>query len=169
MRRAAVLLCLPLSLCSILLAACGFQLRGTADVPFQTIYVPSVAGGIGLDLKRNIQGGTRAKVVEEAKQAEAVLDIVEETREKEILSLSGTGRVREFQLRYRVGFRVHDGKGKDFVPTNTVTLVRDITFNDTEVLAKETEEQLLYRDMQSDMVQQVLRRLAAAKPAAQAQ
>jgi LPS-assembly lipoprotein len=162
MRLAAALLCL-------LLAACGFQLRGTADVPFQTIFVPAVAGGIGLELKRNIQAGTRAKVVDEAKQAEAILDILQETREKEILSLTGTGRVREFQLRYRVGFRVHDGKGRDFVPSNVVTLVRDITFNDTDVLAKESEEQLLYRDMQSDMVQQILRRLAAAKPAAQAQ
>ena len=161
MRLASALLC-------VLLAACGFQLRGTADVPFETIFVPAVAGGIGLELKRNIQAGTRAKVVDEAKQAEAILDILQETREKEILSLTGTGRVREFQLRYRVGFRVHDGKGRDFVPSNVVTLVRDITFNDTDVLAKETEEQLLYRDMQSDMVQQILRRLAAAKPAAQA-
>jgi len=161
MRLASALLC-------VLLAACGFQLRGTADVPFETIFVPAVAGGIGLELKRNIQAGTRAKVVETAKQAEAVLDILEETREKEILSLTGTGRVREFQLRYRVGFRVHDGKGREFVPANRVTLVRDISFNDTDVLAKETEEQLLYRDMQSDMVQQILRRLAAAKPAAQA-
>jgi LPS-assembly lipoprotein len=160
MRTLCVLLCL-------LPAACGFQLRGTADVPFQTIFVPAATAGIGLELKRNIQAGTRAKVVDEAKQAEAVLDILEETREKEILSLTGTGRVREFQLRYRVGFRVHDGKGRDFVAGTRVTLVRDITFNDTDVLAKETEEQLLYRDMQSDMVQQILRRLAAAKPAAE--
>ena len=158
----ALLLALPLAL-----AACGFQLRGTADVPFETIYVPTVAGGIGLELKRNIQAGTRAKVVDDAKQAEAILEFTQESREKEILSLTGTGRVREFQLRYRVGFRVHDGKGRDFVPANTVVLLRDITFNDSDVLAKETEEQLLYRDMQSDMVQQILRRLSVAKPAAE--
>jgi LPS-assembly lipoprotein len=169
MRILSALLCLPLCVTSLLLAACGFQLRGTADVPFQTIYVPSSGGGIGLELRRNIQAGTKAKVVDDAKQAEAVLEFTQEAREKEILSLTGTGRVREFQLRYRVGFRVHDGKGRDFLPVNTVVLVRDISFNDTDVLAKEAEEQLLYRDMQSDMVQQILRRLAAAKPAAQAQ
>jgi LPS-assembly lipoprotein len=157
------------TLACLLLAACGFQLRGTAEVPFGTIYVPLAAGGIGLDLKRNIQAGTRAKVVDDAKQAEAVLEFTEETRSKEILSLTGTGRVREFQLRYRVGFRVHDGKGRDFVPASTVMLVRDISFNDSDVLAKESEEQLLYRDMQSDMVQQILRRLAASKPPAAAQ
>jgi LPS-assembly lipoprotein len=166
MRIPAVLLCLPFCACSLLLAACGFQLRGTADVPFQSIYVPSVAGGLGLELRRNIQAGTRAKVVDDAKQAEAVLEFSQETREKEILSLTGQGRVREFQLRYRVGFRVHDGKGRDYVPPTMVVLVRDISFNDTDVLAKESEEQLMYRDMQSDMVQQIMRRLAAAKPAA---
>jgi len=42
-------------------------------------------------------------------------------------------------------------------------LSRDVTFNDTEILAKEAEEQLLFRDMQADMVQQIIRRLAAAK------
>ena len=156
----------PALLC-VLLAACGFQLRGTADVPFQTIYLPPVTGGIGLELKRNIQAGTRAKVVDSPKDAEAVLEFTQDSREKEILSLTGTGRVREFQLRYRVGFRVHDGKGREFVPATTVVLLRDISFNDTDVLAKESEEQLLYRDMQSDMVQQILRRLAAAKPAAE--
>ena len=161
MRALAALLCL-------LPAACGFQLRGSADVPFQTIYVPLVsAGGIGLELKRNIQAGTSAKVVDEAKDAEAVMEFTAEAREKEILSLTGTGRVREFQLRYRVGFRVHNGKGLDFIAPTSVTLVRDITFNDSDVLAKESEEQLLYRDMQSDMVQQIMRRLSAAKPAAE--
>ena len=167
MRLSSARLCLQVCFTSLLLAACGFQLRGTADVPFETIYVPSSGGGIGLELRRNIQAGTKAKVVDDAKQAEAVLEFTQEAREKEILSLTGTGRVREFQLRYRVGFRVHDGKGREFLPANTVVLVRDISFNDTDVLAKEAEEQLLYRDMQSDMVQQILRRLAAAKPAAE--
>ena len=83
-----------------------------------------------------------------------------------ILSLDATGRVREYQLRYRVGFRVHDGKGGEFLPIErTVQLTRDITFNDSDVLAKEAEEQLLYRDMQTDMVQQIMRRLAAAQRA----
>ena len=145
------------------LAACGFKLRGTAEVPFETLFLPGATGGIALDLKRNIQVGTNAKVVDDPGKAEAVLQFTEETRQKEVLSLTGAGRVREFQLRYRVGFRVHDGKGGDYVPQSTNQLTRDVTFNDTEILAKEQEEQLLFRDMQADMVQQILRRLAAAK------
>jgi LPS-assembly lipoprotein len=149
---------------ALAVASCGFRLRGTAELPFQTLYVPGTNTGIGLDLKRNIEAGTQAKVLDNPAAAEAVLVFTQEVREKEILSLTSTGRVREFQLRYRVGFRVHDGKGGDYVPASVVQLTRDVTYNDAEILAKEAEEQLLFRDMQTDMVQQILRRLAAAKP-----
>jgi LPS-assembly lipoprotein len=156
---------------SLLLAGCGFQLRGTADLPFNTIYTPPASTpGIALDLRRNIKTGTRAELVDDPKKAEAILEFAQETREKVILSLAATGRVNEYQLRYRVGFRVTDGKGGEFVPLSTVQLTRDITYNDSGVLSKESEEGLLYRDMQTDMVQQIMRRLAAAQrpnPAAQ--
>jgi LPS-assembly lipoprotein len=153
------------------LSACGFQLRGTAALPFDTLYLPPAnAPGVALDLKRNIQSGTHTTVVDDPKKAEAVLEFMQETREKHILSIAATGRVREFQLRYRVAFRVHDGKGGEFLPVNTIQLTRDVAFNDSAVLAKESEELLLYRDMQFDMVQQIMRRLETAqrpKPAVQ--
>ena len=88
---------------------------------------------------------------------------VAEAREKVILSLDTAGRVREYQLRYRVGFRVHDGKGQSWIPTSEIALTRDISFNDSQIIAKENEEALLYRDMQTDMVQQMVRRLARAR------
>jgi LPS-assembly lipoprotein len=148
-------------------AACGFHLRGTAELPFSSVYVPGATAGIALDLARNLRAGTSVKLVDSPKQAEAILEFTGETRAKEILSLTGTGRVREFRLRYRVGFRVHDGKGNDYVPQSVLELTRDVTFNDADVLAKESEEQLLYRDMQGDMVQQIMRRLSSApKPKA---
>ena len=165
--RAAAALLVPLA--CLCLAACGFQLRGTASLPFETLYVPNATGGIALDLKRSIQSGSATRVVDAPQGAEAQLQFTEETRAKEILSLSSAGRVREFRLVYRVGFRVSDGKGGDFLPLSTVALSRDVTYDDTVVLAKEAEEQLLFREMQTDMVQQLMRRLAAAKkPAADA-
>jgi LPS-assembly lipoprotein len=124
---------------------------------------PTTEPGVALDLKRNIQSGTRTTLVDDPKKADAILDLSRDVREKVILSLAATGRVREYQLRYRVSFRVHDGKGADFLPLSTVQLTRDVTYNDTDVLAKETEEQLLFRDMQNDMVQQLMRRLSAAQ------
>jgi LPS-assembly lipoprotein len=153
----------------VALAGCGFQLRGTARLPFDTLYLPPASSGIALDVKRNIQSGTRTLVVDDPKAAQAVLEFTQEAREKHILSLTAAGRVREFQLRYRVGFRVHDGKGGEFLPASVLQLTRDVTFSDAEVLGKETEEQLLYRDMQFDMVQQIMRRLAAAQTPKRAQ
>lgn len=151
---------------TLCLAACGFQLRGGAALPFETLYLPGATGGIALELKRNIQSGSATRVVDDPKAAAAQLLFSEETRAKEILALSSAGRVREYRLVYRVGFRVADGKGGNFVPPSTVTLTRDITYDDAVALAKEAEELALFRDMQADMVQQIMRRLAAVPAAA---
>jgi len=149
---------------ALLLGGCGFQLRGTADLPFKTIYMPpATQPGVALDLRRNIQAGTRTTVVDDPKLAEAVLEFTQESREKVILSIAATGRVREFELQYRVSFRVHDNKGGEFLPSNTVLLKRAVTFNDTDILAKEKEDQQIYRSMEFDMVQQIMRRLEAAQ------
>ena len=91
-----------------------------------------------------------------------------ELREKEILSLSAGGRVRELQLRYRVQYQVFDRNKVLIAPPGEIVLRRDYSFNDQEQLSKESEEALLYRDMQTDAVQQLVRRLqAAAKAGAQ--
>ena len=153
---------LPLVLAAVV-GGCGFQLRGSATVPFQTLYIPDARTGVALNLKRNIEAGTNAKVVDDPKTADAILELSAENKEKIILSLSGTGRVSEFRLRYSVRYRVHDGKGNEYVPSSLVQLTRDMTYDDSQILAKEAEEQLLFRDMQSDMVQQIIRRLAAAR------
>ena len=150
-------------LAAVLMAACGFQLRGSSSLPFDTIYVPGSSGGVALDLKRAIQSSSSTRVVDSPKDAQAVFELSEARQEKEILSLTGAGRVREYRLRYHVRYRVHDAKGRDVIPSTTLSQVRDVTFNDSQVLAKEAEDQLLYRDMQNDMVQQILRQLAAAQ------
>ncbi len=147
----------------LLAAACGFHMRGQATLPFATLHVEG-STPLAVELKRNLAAGTRTRLVDSAKNAEATLGFTRELREKVILSLDSAGRVREFQLRYRVGFRLTDAKGRDTIPVNEIMLTRDVSFDDAQILAKESEETLLYRDMQSDLVQQIVRRLAAAKP-----
>jgi LPS-assembly lipoprotein len=144
-------------------ASCGFQLRGQARLPFENLYVavPEISQ-LGTELKRNIIAGTHTKLVNDPAQAQAILSVFAEDRSKVILSFDTSGRVREFQLRYRLSFRLADAKGRDYLPQSEIRLTRDISFNDAQVLAKESEELLLYRDMQSDMVQQILRRLSSA-------
>ena len=146
-----------------LTSSCGFQMRGQATLPFETLYiaVPEISQ-LGIELKRNIIAGTHTRLVNDPAQAQAILNVVSEERTKTILSFNTSGTVAEFQLRYRLSFRVSDARGRDYLPQSEIRLTRDVSFNDAQVLAKESEEVILYRDMQGDMVQQILRRLAAA-------
>lgn len=148
-------------------AGCGFQLRGSggqALLPFQTIY-PGFAetSSLGAELKRYIRSSGDTAVVNDPKQAQVILDILGEGRDKAVLSLNAQGRVREYTLYYRLNFRARDNTNKVLIPPTEIALKRDISFNESQVMAKESEEEMLYRDMQSDMVQQLLRRLAAIK------
>ena len=148
-----------------LLAACGFHLRGQAELPFETLHIPG-NNPLVVELKRNVAVASRTRLVDKPAEAQAVFGFTQELREKVILSFNAAGRVSEYQLRYRVGFRVTDPKGaRVYLPTSEIQLTRDMAYSDAQVLAKETEEALLYRDMQRDMVQQIMRRLVAAKPA----
>lgn len=149
---------------ALLLGACGFHLRAQATLPFETLYVEGSGNSTFVnELKRAVQSGSSTRLVDAPGEAQAVLQVMGETRQKNILSLSGGGRVREYQLIYQINFRLHDGKGKELMPVNSISLKRDISFNDAQLLAKESEEVLLYRDMQSDAVQQIFRRLRVAK------
>lgn len=146
-------------------AACGFQLRGSATLPYESLFVDMPESNImGAELKRNLRAGTGTRIVTTRESAQAILVPSSQAFGKTILSLSSSGRVREFRLRFNFAFRVIDQKGRDLVAPAVMLIERDFSFNDNQVLAKETEEALIYRDMQSDMVQQVLRRLAAAPP-----
>ncbi len=148
-----------------LLAGCGFQLRGSYSLPYESIYLAMPEHSeLGAGLKRAIRASDSTRIADTPDDAQARFVPTTDAREKIILSVSGTGRVRELRLRYRYSYRIIDSKGRDLVPANDIELVRDLTYDDSNVLAKEQEEGLLWRDMQSDMVQQIMRRLAAVKP-----
>ena len=159
-RRAVLALMAGLALAG--LSGCGFHLRGAQNYAFGTLAVmPQPGGPLALELRRSF--GTAVHVLqsdEPLTKAQVVLDILQEQREKVVVGVNSSGQVREFQLRVRVKFRVRTPPGKDLAPESEILLTRDISFNESAVLAKEAEEALLYRDMQTDAVQQLLRRLA---------
>ena len=156
---------IPVVFC-FFLAACGFQLRGTASLPFETLYISSPAGNpIGTDLRRFVKAGTTTRIVDDPKNAAAILEVISAVNEKQIMSVSGGGRVREFDLRYRVSFRLIDAKGAELIPANEIALRRILPFTDAQVVAKEGEEAMLVREMQSDAAAQILRRLESVHTA----
>jgi LPS-assembly lipoprotein len=150
------------------LSACGFQLRGTGgqyNMPFKTIYLAFPDNSsLGTELRRNLRGSDKVEVVADEAKAEARFEVLSENRAKSILSLNSQGRVREYMLTYTLVFRVRNARGEEVLGATEIILKRPLTFNESQVLAKESEEALLYRDMQADLVQQILRRLSAVKP-----
>jgi LPS-assembly lipoprotein len=154
------------------LSACGFHLRGSGGhytLPFPAMYVglPD-SSPLAIELKRNIRVNGNTIVVSDPAKADGVIEVLtdpEKTRTKSILSLNSNGRVREYLLSYNIVFRVRDQQGHELLAPTPIALSRPITFDETQLLAKEQEEALLYRDMQADLVQQMMRRMAAIKPA----
>jgi len=164
MQRRA-LLSLMASSAALSLAGCGFQLRKAPDFAFTTLFsgLPE-SSPLGVELRRSLESTRKVKVITDGRQindAQVILDVLGDQREKQVLSRNATGQVREFQLRMRFRFKLRTLAGKELIPETEILQQRDISFNESAVLAKEAEENLLYRDMQSDIVQQVLRRLAA--------
>ena len=150
------------------LTGCGFQLRQTNDFAFKTLYANfSTTSPFGVELRRNLLGTGRIDLLTEPKQmlnADAILDILSETRQQVPVGVSATGQMRELQLRLQVQFRLRTPQGVDLIEPVSLALQRDLSFTETAALSKEIEMGILYRDMQTDIVQQIMRRLSAVKP-----
>lgn len=149
------------------LSGCGFHLRGegSGNLPYKTMYIalPDTSD-VNIWLQRYIKASGRTEIVEDAKQAEAVFQQLSENKQKSVLSINALGRVREYRLQLSYTFRLINPKGQVLVPPNEVTLTRDVTYDDSNVLAKGLEEDLLWRDMNNDLVNQIMRRLSIIKP-----
>ncbi len=147
------------------LAGCGFQLRGAAQLPFRRLYSGFARNSaIGSELRALIRVNSDTVIVERVDEADARLEVLLERREREIVGFTSTGRPREYQLRLRIRVRVTDAKGLEWMPATELVLRREITSSDIEVVNRAQEEELLFREMESDFVQQLLRRLSALKP-----
>jgi len=144
-------------------AGCGFKLRGNQNYGFERIAVlPNPGGPLLTELRRSLANAVTVLPAEAPlSQAQVVLDLLQEQREKIVVGVNASGQVREFQLRLRVRFKLRTPQGQELIGPSDISQQRDISFNESAVLAKEAEEGLMYRDMQSDIVQQLLRRLAA--------
>ncbi|MEN9888849.1 MAG: LPS-assembly lipoprotein LptE [Pseudomonadota bacterium] len=150
------------------MGGCGFQLRQTGDFPFQTLYAnfPSTSA-LGTELIRQLRATGRIEVLTEvakAQQADVVLEIVQEQRQRVVVGVNASGQVRELQLRMTVKFRLRTPAGVEWIEPSELYQQRDLSFNETAALSKEVEEAMLNRDMQNDIVQQIVRRLGRVKP-----
>lgn len=142
-----------------LVAGCGFQLRGQAQLPFTAAYVE--AGG-GSSLAKSLRAtlSSQGKLAEKAEDAPVRVRLGNEQRSKNILALSGSGKVKEYRLEYRVILSAYDAGGKELIVPSEIQLIRDFSYDDQQLLAKEAEEAALNRGMEQDALRQILKRLS---------
>jgi LPS-assembly lipoprotein len=156
---------LVLAFAASTLTACGFTLRRPPELRFKTIQLSGFPARSPLAeaLRREIDASATTRVVEALKDAEVVLQSLTEERQKSTVAITAASQVREFELRSRFRFSLRTAAGKELIPPTEILLKRDLTYTESAALAKEQEEAFLYRAMQTDIVSQVLRRLASVQ------
>jgi LPS-assembly lipoprotein len=161
-RRVLITAALPLA---AMACGCGFELRRAPELRFRTIQLAGFKPRSPLadELRVNINASTTTLVVEGLAQAQVVLEVVDDAREKVVVASNSVGQVTEFQLRERFSFRVKSVAGRELIPKTEILLNRDLSYTESAALGKEQEEAFLYRTMQSDIVAQVMRRLASVQ------
>ena len=157
---------LATTLSAPLLGACGFALRKPPEFAFKTIALAMPANSsLTTELRRQLEGTGRVQVITDPAQvgkADAVLESPGEVRERVVVSVNATGEVRELTLRIRFSFRLRTADGRELLPMSEITRQIDQSYAESAALSKEQEGLMLYQNMQSDIVQQVMRRLATA-------
>jgi LPS-assembly lipoprotein len=147
------------------LAGCGFELRRAPELRFRTIQLTGFKPRSPMleELRMNINASTTTLVVEGLAQAQVVLESLDDVREKVVVASGTVGQVTEFQLRGRFAFRLRSVSGRELIPRTEILLNRDMSYTESAALGKEQEENFLFRAMQSDIVSQVMRRLASVQ------
>lgn len=146
---------------AILVTACGFHLRGNYKFSFNSLYIDFPASSqTARILKRQLEGKGSAIIAKSPKKADLILSAISIKERNEELTYNIQGRVREFSLHYSLVFTVKTSTGKILVEPTKISLRRTMTYDDSEILSKENERRMLFKDMYSDMAQRILRRLA---------
>ncbi|VAW72159.1 hypothetical protein MNBD_GAMMA12-2045 [hydrothermal vent metagenome] len=144
----------------LIVSACGFQLRGKIALPTEMakVYIQSenlrLAGQLGQALK--VSG---AKIIKNREQATAILKISNVSNRKKVRSVGGAGRAREFRLIYSVSVEIKDAASKIIMKQQTAKLIRDFSFNESQVVGKSVEESIIRKEMERQMISTLLRRI----------
>lgn len=156
-RRVALLSLLALS-------ACGFELRKEPELHFRSVGLTGFSRNSALEaeLRRQLLR-TSVQVLDDPSRAQVVIEAERDTREKVVVVPTSAGQVREWELRLHLDYVLRRPDGEVLLPRTELTITREMTYTETQALAKEQEEAQLYRAMQSDAIHQVLRRLSVLK------
>lgn len=144
------------------LGGCGFRLRTPPTFGFRTLAFSGIepASPMAVALRRALLRSD-VQVVAGLAGADLVLEVLDAGRDKGVVAQTAAGQVRELTLRSRLQFRVRRPDGEVAMDATLLEQRRSLTTTESASLAKEQEEDGLFRAMEADIADQVLRRLAS--------
>jgi LPS-assembly lipoprotein len=148
----------------LVLAGCGFHLRGALPIPssLNPMYIQAPSGSpVRAALVDSLQG-SQVRLAPAPKDARIVLRISNESRSSRVVAVDRNGLVLAYELHLRVAFDAVNAKGREIVPQSTLDLVRTYNNPDVQVLGKQLESDLIYEDLVRDAADRILFRLQAA-------
>ncbi len=166
MRKITIVL---LMLLLFVASACGYRLAGKADLDpvFEKTHISYQGRGREVAALIEKQFEANQYAIVERDQATAIVDVLYEHREREILSLDEDGKVREYELILQVGVSVKDADGRVLMNNQDIRLSRDFLFEINQLLGNTSEEQKIYEEMRADASRLILYRLQAVSVAAE--
>ena len=141
------------------ITSCGYQFRGATEMNFVSI---SIDGGSPSFLKILKKQFKQSGVKVQERNSEKTLEITNDTFSKKILSLSAAGKVREYQVNYKISFRF---KSQDSEWSDSINLEanRDFTYDDKNIIAKTEEESRLIKGMQEQLIRSIVNQISVLK------
>ncbi len=154
-----------LALATAAATGCGFHLRGSYTLPFETMYVNMPKNNrMAAEIRRMLTAGTNVQLVDEMKDAQAVLDLIGQSRHRDVIALNTKGEAREYELTLKLTFRVASPDGDEYMAPTTFTASHEISYSDEDYNSRGAEEALLYNEMQNNLIVQLINRLSTLKP-----
>jgi LPS-assembly lipoprotein len=154
---------LVLIVCCVMLAACGFRLQGRQQLPAVLAVLQLDAVDAHSDFTaalRHALDASGAKLVASAAPDGTVVRIVRDDVSERVLSVDTRNIPTDYELVYEVEVTVHAGD-KELLAAQPFTLSRIYSFDETHLLAKEREKDVLRAALARDMAGVVLRRLSS--------
>jgi LPS-assembly lipoprotein len=149
---------------AVVLVGCGtsgFHLRGAQEIVYKRIALSGFADRSTMaDAIKHALPETTT-ITPNLRDAEIIVEALVDTRETTVEASTAFAQVRELRLHCLLRYRVLRPDGTELLKPSDFERFRDLTYNESDALAKDTELNVLYRDMQSDIAVQLMRILAA--------
>ncbi|MBM3359973.1 MAG: hypothetical protein FJY41_00880 [Betaproteobacteria bacterium] len=135
----------------LMITSCGFHLRGMTEISFKTISLEGKELSFTKNLKKTL-ASNKVAIILPTENPELRIELLSEETEKRILSLSGQGLVREFEIFYRVRYRIKTIDSETWSQENILETRRDFTYSDSNLIGKEEEERQLNESMRNEAI-----------------